>query len=149
MSEFLTIGGIQVKADVQGEGSERSHRWSEDSGWWEVGAALDGRDSGSLRWGLSCGHGEGAMERWEAEGQGSAEKCHPSSPPRQDPCQREVRRGRPLGVSTPGGGVVSRKHRGRALCGQQGTGSVKLGCIYLQVMYRESSRASEVWAARW
>lgn len=139
MSEFPTIGGIQVKADVQGEGSERSHRRSEDSGvvggrgcpGWE---GLRGASGGAsvVATGKAPWRGGGRL-RVRAQLRSATHQAHSW----QDPSQREVRRGRPLGVSTPGGGVVSRKHRGRALSGLQGTGSVKLGCIYLQVMHRE------------
>lgn len=114
-------------------------------GWWEDGAALDGRDSGSLWGSLSGGHGKEACRgggglRVRAQLRSAAYQVHSW----QGPSCREVGRGRFLGVSTPRRGVVSSKCRGRGLSGLQG--SVKLGCLLPPSdVQRGPQVASEVW----
>ena len=85
---------------------------------------------GSLWGALSGGHWDepcrgGGRLRVRAQLRSAIYQVHS----RQGPSRQEVSRGRLQGVSTPRGGVVSRKRRGRDLSGLQGTGSVKLGCL--------------------
>ena len=125
------LRGIQVKADVQGEGNGRSHRCSEDSGvvggrgcpGWEGFRGASGGPSVVATGKEPC-RGGGRL-RVRAQLRSAIYQVHS----RQGPRRQEVSRGRLQGVSTPRGGVVSRKRRGRDLSGLQGTGSVKLGCL--------------------
>lgn len=98
---------------------------------------LVGGTQGGLRWGLSCGHGEGAMERrWEAEGQGSAEVPPIKSPPGRTQASGSEER-QTSGVSLLEVEVVSRKHRGRELFVAAGNRICQAGVHLPQVMYRE------------
>ena len=114
VSEFPVLGGIQVKADIQREGSGRSHRCSEDlevvggqscPGWEGLRGASGG--ASVVATGKEPCRGGGGL-RVRAQLRSAAHQVHSW----QGPSQWEVGRGRFLGVSTPRGGEVSRKHRG-------------------------------------
>lgn len=104
-----------------------------------------GGTQGSLRGSPSGGHWEGGMQgrRW-TEGQGSAEKCRPSSPLLAGPKPAGSGQ-RQISVDLHSQRwVVSRKRRGRGLSGLQG--SVKLGCLLPPSdVQRGPQVASEVW----
>ena len=125
-----------------------THRCSEDSGvvggWscpgWE---GLRGASGGAsvVATGKEPCRGGGRM-RVRSQLRSAIYQVHS----RQGPSRLEVSRGRLLGVFTPRGGMVSRKHKGRDLSGLQGTGSVKLGCLLPPSdVQRGAQVASEVW----